>query len=178
MKKNNDPLDRLFDHLENQWDIQDLPIMHQNRFLEKQKKRNKTTQKWFALSIAASILIILGLFVMRNQNQPQKDFKLASAETQKTDSVFNAIIQKELTQIKQKKTTLNDKILTDALFQMNEMEKDYEKIKKELIENGENKQIIYAMIQNFKTRIAFLENVLEQINNIEKLNTTTDENTI
>lgn len=175
---NNDPLDHLFNHLENQWDIQDLPIMHQNRFIEKQNRRDKTTKKWFALSIAASILIILGLFVMLNQNKPQKDFKLASAETQKTDSVFNAIIQNELSQIKQKKSPINEKILTDALFQMNQMEKDYEKIKKELIENGENKQIIFAMLQNFKTRIAFLENVLEQLNNVEKLNTTTHENTI
>ena len=50
--------------------------------------------------------------------------------------------------------------------------------KQDLIKDGENKQIIYAMIRNLQTRISFLENVLYQINTTEKLITTTDENTL
>jgi len=66
----------------------------------------------------------------------------------------------------------------DAMAQMRILDADYEKIKLELHKNGENKQIIFAMIRNLKTRISFLENVLDQINNTEKLITTTDEKTI
>ena len=61
---------------------------------------------------------------------------------------------------------------------MQQFDADYEKIKSELNKNGENKQIIYAMINNFKTRISFLESVLDQINSTEKLNTTTHEKTM
>lgn len=178
MKKTNDPIEKMFENFENQWDIQELPNNHQERFLTKQKSRKQAKSTWYQLSIAASILLLVGLFFFLNKNKPTNDFKLASAETQRTDSVFNAMVQHELMQIKEKKSPLNEKIVNDALKQMQQMDADYEKIKQELAENGENKQIIYAMIHNFKTRIEFLENVLEQIDNTEKLNTTGHEKTI
>ncbi len=178
MKKNTDPLENIFERFENQWDIKELPAKHNERFIEKQKMRNRTTKRWYSLSIAASIVIILGLFVFLNQEQSKQNFKLASVETQKTDSVFTAMVQHELAQINERKSPLNEKIIADALVQMKQMDADYEKIKQELVENGENKQIIYAMIHNFKTRIEFLENVLEQLKNTEKLNTTSHEKTI
>ncbi len=178
MKKTNDPIEKMFEHFENQWDIIELPQQHQERFLSKQKSRNQTKSTWYQLSIAASMLLLVGLFLVLNKNKPTNDFKLASAETQRTDSVFSAMVQNELLQIREKKSPLNEKIVNDALKQMQQMDTDYEKIKKELVENGENKQIIYAMIHNFKTRIEFLENVLEQIDNTEKLNTTNHEKTI
>jgi len=58
------------------------------------------------------------------------------------------------------------------------LDADYEKIKLELLKNGENKQIIYAMIRNLQTRISFLENVLQQIETTENLKNTTDEKTM
>ena len=178
MKKTNDPIEKLLENFENQWDIQELPHHHQERFLNKQKSRNQTKSTWYQISIAASILLLVGLFFLLNKNEPTNDFKLASAETQKTDSIFSAMVQNELIQIKEKKSPLNEKIINDALKQMQQMDADYEKIKRELVENGENKQIIYAMIHNFKTRIEFLENVLKQIDKTEKLNTTNHEKTI
>ena len=102
----------------------------------------------------------------------------ASRETQQTDSIFTCMIQYEWDKIKEKKSPLNEKIIADAMVQMKVLDADYEKIKQDLIKNGENKQIIYAMIRNLKTRISFLENVLNQINTTEKLITTTDENTL
>lgn len=178
MKKTDDRIEDLFNHFENQWDIQELEQDHSNRFLAKQKTNSKRKINWYPLSIAASILLLVGLFFVMNNNNPTNDFKLASVETQKTDSIFTVMLQHELIQIKEKKSPLNEKIVNDAMKQMQQMDADYEKIKKELVENGENKQIIYAMIHNFKTRIEFLENVLEQLNNTEKLNTTSHENTI
>ena len=178
MKKTNDPIEQLFGNFENQWDIQELPNQHQERFLTRQKSRDQIKSKRYQMSIAAAILLLVGWFFLLNKNKPTNDFKLASAETQRTDSVFNAMVQNELLQIKEKKSPLNEKIVNDALKQMQQMDADYEKIKRELAENGENKQIIYAMIHNFKTRIEFLEKVLKQLENTEKLNTTNHEKTI
>jgi len=59
--------------------------------------------------------------------------------------------------------------------QMKILDEDYEKIKQELLKNGENKQIIHAMIRNLQTRISFLENVLEHLESNEKLQNATDE---
>lgn len=178
MKKTNDRMEKMFENFENQWDIHELSSDHSERFLVKQKSKNQPKTVWYPLSIAASILLLFGLFFIVNQSEPNHDFALASAETQKTDSIFSAMVRDELIQINKKKSPLNEKIVNDALQQMQLLDADYEKIKKELIENGENKQIIYAMIHNFKTRIEFLENVLVQLNNAEKLNTTTHEKTM
>ena len=49
---------------------------------------------------------------------------------------------------------------------------------KEVQKNGENKQIIYAMISNLQTRISFLQTVLQRIEENEKFKNTTDEKTL
>jgi len=178
MKKTEDSIAEIFKKFENQWDVQELLSNHSERFLIKQKSNKHTKKEWYPLPIAVSILLLVGLFYIFNKAEPTNDFTLASAETQRTDSIFSAMVQKELRDINIKKYLVNEKIINDALKQMQLMDADYEKIKKELINNGESQQIIYAMIHNFKTRIEFLENVLLQLNNAEKLNTTYHEKTI
>ncbi|MNE77255.1 hypothetical protein D3C80_1735540 [compost metagenome] len=61
---------------------------------------------------------------------------------------------------------------------MKVLDRDYEKIITELQKNGENRQIIYAMISNLQTRISFLQTVLQRIEENEKLKNTTDEKTL
>ncbi len=179
MKKNHDTLEDVFKKWEGDWDLYELDAGHYDRFAAKQSRRNNKQKYWYPLSVAASILIIIGCFTLFNQtNEPVKNLSLASRETQQTDSIFSSMIKMELDKIKEKKSPATEKIIADALVQMKVLDADYEKIKQELIKNGENKQIIYAMIRNLKTRISFLENVLDQINNTEKLITTTDEKTI
>lgn len=179
MKKNNDAVTEVFERLKHEWDIEDLDENHYDRFIAKQTRKKQTKKYWYGLSVAASIVMLIGCFTFFNpQEQPIKNLTLASRETQRTDSIFTCMIQLELDKIKEKKSPVNEKIIADALVQMKVLDADYEKIKLELIKNGENKQIIYAMIRNLKTRISFLENVLNQINNTENLIITTDEKTI
>ena len=61
---------------------------------------------------------------------------------------------------------------------MQSLEKDYENLKQEIIKNGENKQIIYAMITNMQTRITFIKSILEQVETINTIEVTNHENTI
>jgi hypothetical protein len=178
MKEQHDPIADVLKKFENQWDIQELDENHYDRFLAKRSKKSKAKKYWYQLSIAASILVLVGYFSLFNKNETPKNLTFASRETQQTDSIFTCMIQYEWDKIKEKKSPLNEKIIADAMVQMKVLDADYEKIKQDLIKNGENKQIIYAMIRNLKTRISFLENVLNQINTTEKLITTTDENTL
>ncbi|MNE43739.1 hypothetical protein D3C80_1379290 [compost metagenome] len=62
--------------------------------------------------------------------------------------------------------------------QMKTFDADYQKIINELQKNGENKQIIYAMISNLQTRISFLQTVLKRIEDNEKLKNTSNEKTL
>jgi len=182
MLSENNKIDQLFERLENQWDINELNENHYDRFLERQSRKKSNKNRWYTLSIAASVLLIVGFFTFFNQNNQNQSktgsLNFASLETRQTDSIFTVMIKLELEKVKQKKSPQNEKIIADALVQMKELDADYERIKLEFAKNGESKQIIHAMIRNLKTRIAFLENVLEHIENMEKINSTNDENTI
>ena len=124
------------------------------------------------------MLLVLCLNVMHTPEKPTKDFKFASKETKQTDSIFTVIIERELEKIKDKKSPQNEKIISDALKQMKILDKDYGKIIKELELNGESKPIINALISNLQVRISFLQEVLQYIENNEKLKNISDEQTI
>jgi len=175
MKKENDNLDELFNKFENQWDVQEMNSDHQVDFLNKlNKKQPKRKNYWFVTAIAASIVLMLGISLFYNNEKP-KEFKFASKETQRTDSIFSILIDNELVKLKEKSSPENEQIINDALKQMKVFDADYQKIINELQKNGENKQIIYAMISNLQTRISFLQTVLKRIEENENLKNTTDE---
>lgn len=177
MKKENDNLDELFNKFENQWDIQEMNSDHQVDFLNKLNKKQSRKKYWFVTAVAASIVLMLGISVFYNNDKP-KEFKFASKETQRTDSIFSILIDNELVKLKEKSSPENEQIINDALKQMKVFDADYTKILKELQKNGENKQIIYAMISNLQTRISFLQTVLQRIEENENLKNTSDEETL
>jgi hypothetical protein len=179
MKKENDDLDQLFEKFENQWDVQEMSSDHQLDFLNKLNKKQPKKKNYAVWAIAASIVVLLGVSLFYNNAQKPKEFKFASKETQRTDSIFSILIDNELVKLKEKSSPQNEQIINDALKQMKVFDADYAKILTELQKNGENKQIIYAMISNLQTRISFLQTVLQRIEENEKFkNTTTDEKTL
>lgn len=175
MKTENNNLDELFKRFENEWDIKEINPNHQNDFLNKLYQKQPKKNYWFVTAIAASIVLLLGISVFYNTNEKPKEFKFASKETKQTDSIFSILIENELVKLKEKSSPENDQIINDALKQMKVFDADYEKIIKEVQRNGENKQIIYAMISNLQTRISFLQTVLQRIEENEKLKNTTHE---
>ncbi|PXY41242.1 anti-sigma factor [Flavobacterium cheongpyeongense] len=178
MKKKNENLDELFKKLENQWDVHEMNSDHQIDFLNKLNKKQPKKKNYATWGIAASIAILLGVSVFYNNNEKPKEFKFASKETKQTDSIFSILIDNELVKLKEKSSPENEQIINDALRQMKVFDSDYEKIIKEVQKNGENKQIIYAMISNLQTRISFLQTVLQRIEENENLKNTTHEKTL
>ncbi|WP_428232917.1 anti-sigma factor [Flavobacterium sp.] len=180
MKKENDDLDQLFEKFENQWDVKRMNADHQVDFLNKLNKKQKQPKKlnYAVWAIAASIVVLLGVSLFYNNYEKPKEFKFASKETKRTDSIFSILIDNELIKLKEKSSPENAQIINDALKQMKVFDADYEKILKEVQKNGENKQIIYAMISNLQTRISFLQTVLQRIDDNEKFKNTTHEKTL
>lgn len=178
MKKENDNLDQLFEKFENQWDVQEMNSDHQLDFLNKLNNKKRPKKNYYAvLGIAASIVLLLGISVFYNNEKP-KEYKFASKETKRTDSIFSILIDNELVKLEEKSSPENEQIIKDALKQMKVFDTDYQKIINELEKNGENKQIIYAMISNLQTRISFLQTVLQRIEENENLKNTTHEKTL
>ena len=177
----NEKLDKLFEKFDSQWDVQEPDNKHEIRFLDKlnSKTKEKSKRNYFiSMAIAASIVVLLSISFFYNSNAESSELKFASKETKQTDSIFTVLIEKELEKIKEKKSPENEKIIADALKQMRTLDSDYQKIIMELETNGESKQIIYAMISNLQTRISFLQNVLQHIEDNENRKIISDEKTM
>lgn len=175
MKNENEALDQLFIKLNKQWDIQEVREKHELRFL----KKLKLVRFKFVLpfAVAAAIALLLCLTTLFPKEENTNNFKFASKETKQTDSIFTVLIERELEKIKDKKSPENEKIIVDALKQMKSLDKDYAKIIQELEANGESKPIINALITNLQIRISFLQDVLQHIENNEKLKNIPNEKT-
>jgi hypothetical protein len=178
MKMENNSIENLFASLENEWDIHEPSRGHAQRFLDKQHRKRGNMPKWLPLSIAASILVAIGLLTFRNDKIRTPELASLSKSSRETDSVFTAAIKYELEKVKEKNSPLNKQIVKDAMVQLELMNSDYEKIRLELAKNGESEQLIHALISNLKIQISFLENVLQRIQNNEQLKANTNENHI
>ena len=167
MKEKKDSIEQLFSQFENQWDTETPRLGHVDRFSKKLNAETIKAKKknWMPLSLAASLLLIVGIisFYQLKDNQPTNQWQNASAQTKETHDYFASVVEKELTDLKSKQTPETEQIINDALEQMKIFEQDYQKIINELQKNGDTKQLLHAMTLNFQTRISFLEEVIKKI---------------
>lgn len=166
MKEKKDSIEQLFSQFENQWDTETPRLGHIDRFSKKLNAEQVQKKKWMPLSLAASLLLIIGIigfYQLKNENQPTNQWKNASAQTKETHDYFTSVVEKELTDLKSKQTPETKPIINDALIQMKIFDLDYQKIINELQKNGDTKQLLHAMILNFQSRISFLEEVIKKI---------------
>ncbi|WP_338410858.1 hypothetical protein [uncultured Flavobacterium sp.] len=173
--KNN--IDQIFkNHLN--WDLDEPNSGHKNRFLLKLKtqKPKKNKQLWISLSIAAALIFGFGIMFFNTFNL-DSEVEL-SLQVQQNQDYFSSVINSELKNLKKNKNPQTIIIIEDALKEMEVLEKDYEDLKKEVEKNGENKQIIFAMITNMQTRISFIKNVFIQVEQINKIKTNKHEQII
>ena len=176
-KKN---IDHLFDN-QNHWDFEEPNQGHEKRFVAKLRKHqitpNKRKKIWIPLSVAASLLLGFGIFYFNTTTSSPEKIAF-SPQVQETHDYFSSVINTELASLKKNETPQSKALIRDAMKEMETLEKDYDKLKEEISKNGENKQIVFAMITNMQTRISFIKTVLEQVENINNLKTEKDENHI
>lgn len=178
----NNYLDNLFETLEDSFDVKQTPRGHEKRFLDKLNKSSKKPKKKFflvkAISVAAMVLLIVtaGNYFFQNNQTNQADLASVSTEMEKTQSFFTSTINQELETLKNFKSEDTKAIVNDALEQINILEKDYNKLKIDLVKSGQNKQVIYAMILNYQKRIELLQEVIKKIEEIKLINKKSNEN--
>lgn len=169
-----DNMNQLFDKHTN-WDFETPNEGHENRFLSKLKSQEPKKKKraWIPIAIAASLALSFGIIYFNDfSTQPEVVF---SPPVQETHDYFSSVINSELKNLQQHENPETAILINDALKEMETLEKDYESLKNEIIKNGENKQIVFAMITNMQTRISFIKTVLEQVEQINNLKTNTNE---
>ena len=169
-----DTINELFEGIPN-WDVENLETGHEKRFLEKLKIAQPKKRNWIPWSLVASLFLSFGVLLYFYSNFQQEEIQL-SPQVQETHDYFSSVIQSELKSLKEQKNPQTTLLISDALNEMKKLETDYEKLKKEIAKNGENKQVVFAMITNMQTRISFLQTVLEQVEQLNNFNTNTNEN--
>ncbi|AVR46716.1 hypothetical protein C7S20_16385 [Christiangramia fulva] len=184
--KTNKNMEELFEDLN--FDIEEPHSGHRERFrrkLEKQSgssRKSKVRKLWNPfMGIAAGFLFAIflaGQFFGDDLQTKQADLASISPEMKQTQEFYTSVISKELSSLAEEKTPETEAIVNDALKQMEKLEKEYEGLKKDLHESGNDNRVIYAMIQNFQQRIDLLNSVLEKIEHIKQLKTNTHENNI
>ncbi len=155
------------------WDIEEPLVGHEKRFSEKLNafKPKKKKNYWTAIGIVASFL--LGISILYFTSLSQEKEVVFSPQVQETHDYFSSILTVEVSNLKKLENPATKMMIKDALLEMERLEKDYESLKIEIRKNGENKQIVFAMITNMQTRISFIKQVLEQV---EQLNSQSNEN--
>ncbi|WP_224484376.1 hypothetical protein [Robertkochia aurantiaca] len=179
--KEKDNIEKLFDSLQNQFDLEEPRAGHQDRFaarLEAQRNSeadgsSQGSSWWKVLSVAAAITLIVtvaaSLFFTQQQNDQMPE------EFQKTEFYFASVIEEEMQKVEAAATPETRKLIDDTMLQMEKLESDYELLVEELREEGNRKQILHAMITNFETRINLLQDVLDRIEEIKEFKSDNDE---
>ncbi|MFD2562425.1 hypothetical protein [Aquimarina rubra] len=185
--KTEDEIEKLFERMENQLDVFEPSADHKARFLEKLQEQNKVVtlhpkkRNWIRpLAIAASIAILVGLVsVAPIFNAKEKaDLASVSPQMEETQNFFTVAIKTQLEEINKNASAETTELVADAMIQLEKLESSYEILKKDLVESGNDKRVISAMIKNFQKRASLLEKVLEKINNVNELKLSENETNI
>ncbi len=180
-------LEEVFKELGGAFDIEAPQEGHQARFLQKLQTGKKVVTLgrkeknwWKLLSIAASIVVLLTLGFGLYNSFPTKEERIAqiSPEASKTEFYFANLVNEQVKELKKASTPETEKIITDTMVQLTTLESDYQKMEKDLLNGGNSKFILSAMITNFQTRIDLLQDVLNQIEKIKSIKNKSDENII
>lgn len=176
MKKDN--IDQLFNRLGGAFDTDMPSANHKATFLEKLQAAQEEIPEvkvrklhwWKPLLVAASVLLVAGMLFSNTNTSESKQLADISPEMQETQEFFTRTIERELFEIKKQSTPATEKLVNDAMLRMGKLEATYNKLQDDLEQSGEDKRVIYAMIDNFQNRIELLQQVLEHINAIKNLN--------
>ncbi|QED37799.1 hypothetical protein FK178_08715 [Antarcticibacterium arcticum] len=167
---------------------------HQKRFearLQKELPQERRSHNNFYLKISAIFIVALGigLFYFNSgsygpaENQivtvpsedkieetgtVQKQFQLSdiSPEFKKIENYYMAGINMELAKLE---VNNDNKALIDAfMLEMEELDKEYQRLNAELNESGPNEQTIEAMIANLQLRMDLLRKLKTKLNEIKQ----------
>lgn len=182
MKENS--LEKLFEKAKPYLDTEEPAIGHQVRFLDKlnnTKADNVTGISWWKpLSIAASVVLVMGIFLGQmtwNKTESEQLAEIAP-EISNTEFYFANLIEQQINQLESERSPETQKLVEDVLQQMQLLEQDYERLKSDLLNGGNSQNILSAMIHNFQTRIDLMQDVLQKIESLKTFKNQYDENVI
>lgn len=160
-----------------------MPEGHETRFLQKldQELPVKRSNSFFFLKIAASLVIAFGLgFAIYTKMGPKpvkpvitnvqdktpeiKSLSDISPDLKKVETFYLANINMELAKMNYAPEHME--LIDGYLKRLAELNKEYDRLNKELSETGPNIETVDALINNLKLRLNLLQRLKEQLNEL------------
>ena len=167
-----------------------MPVGHEERFLQRLndfQPKVKKLQSWMWLKIAASLIVFLGIGyfainefgnnsnvdaspanqVVDAKNTDDDNLKTlgdVSPDLKKVEDYYMAAINTELSGMKMNNE--NKDLIDGYLKRLEELNKEYTNLNKELTENGPNELTVNALIDNLKLRLNLLLRLREQLKSL------------
>ncbi|MGB5982262.1 MAG: hypothetical protein WBG46_08970 [Nonlabens sp.] len=183
------------------FNTEELPQGHRNRFLDKldaacEAQREKTIDSkkeiskkgrviplvsWTKWALVAGFALLIGLGgynYTQNLDEFNDGLESVSPEMAQAQDFFTSTITYELQRLNKEQSPQTERIIADAKSGLSQLEKEYQKIKKDFRINQDNKAVIAAMIENFQSRIDLLQEALDQIEQLKKFKEQDNEITI
>lgn len=161
---------------DNNFDVDVPRFGHLDRFekrLNPQEKKKSFSYKW--MSVAASVILLIGIWMGSNFTDNTLLLADVSPEMKETETFFVTTIKQELKEIEKYRNPTTERVIEDALNQLETLEDKYKELVKDLNKSFNDRRVVYAMISNYQNRIEILQNVLLQIDEIKKLKVKNDE---
>ena len=175
-----------------------LPLGHESRFIKKlnhRKRLEEDKEKSPQLSLvkardskmvwkkysrhfwrmAASIAILFGVFQWgaHSQNTQSKVAAIAP-EASALNQYYPALITAAVKEIESQSNALTKPHIEKAFKEISKLEQNFSQLEQALINGGNSKLILKAMIENYTNRIDLLQEVMSQLNTINTINSTID----
>ncbi len=155
---------------DNDFDVDVPRFGHLDRFekrLNPQEKKRTFSYKW--MSVAASIVLLVGIWMGSNLTDNTLILADVSPEMKETETFFVRTIQQELKEIEKFRNPTTERVIEDALNQLEKLEDKYKDLVKSLNKSFNDRRVVFAMISNYQSRIEILQDVLLQIDELKKL---------
>ena len=151
------------------FDLEEPRFGHLDRFQDRlnnqdKKKKKITSFKW--MSIAASVILMIGFWLGSNQTNETLVLADVSPQMEEAESFFVSTIKQELKEIENVRNPKTERVIEDALNQLEVLEDKYKELVKALNSSNDDRRVVYAMISNYQNRIDVLQDVLKLINQI------------
>ena len=196
--KEKDTWKELCEPLQGQWDTEEPLEGHLNRFearlmaaaeLKKQEEEEAEEEPrvrplwskntgWKPLAVAASLALLIGFGIKWGSGPApiQEQIVEFAPEVQETDFHFASLLEQQVETMQGMASEDNQELIESTLIQLNRLDADYRKLQQELVDGGNSKLLLQAMIINFQTRIDLVQQVIEQIEQYQLTKTLNDEN--
>ncbi|MGH1384848.1 hypothetical protein [Kordia sp.] len=112
--------------------------------------------------VAAAVVLLFGcLFAFYTTNQGAGEYDMVSEEFRQIDTHYKSLVENQIQMVKNS-ANLSKEEQVEFLNYIDELDKEYIKLKKELKQGVNNQIIIEAIINNYRKKIQIMEDLLRR----------------